>query len=122
MKKRLLPWVLPLLFTALLLGCEKDEKNYRLDLTVTVQDSIKAQNALVHIYAPVENSFVDFFVYTDENGRASIKLKNKAVVEIVATKAPYKGCTFGEIDRDGTSVSLDMKLYNDENNGCRGNQ
>ncbi len=122
MKKRLLPWVLPLLFTALLLGCEKDKKNYRLDLTVTVQDSIKAQNALVHIYAPVENSFVDFFVYTDENGRASIKLKNKAVVEIVATKAPYKGCTFGEIDRDGTSVSLDMKLYNDENNGCRGNQ
>lgn len=104
------------------MSCEKEEKNYRLDLTVTVQDSIRAQNALVHIYAPVENTFVDFYIYTDENGQATVELKNKAVVEIVATKAPYKGCTFAEIERSGTSTSLDMKFYNDENNGCRGNQ
>ena len=103
-------------------GCGKDKEDYTLELSVTVQDSILAQNALVHIYAPVENTNLDFFIYTDEAGKATLTLANKAVVEIVSTKAPYKGCTFAEIDRDGIKVNLDMKLYNDENNGCRGNQ
>lgn len=110
------------LLTLFLGSCEKEESNYTLELYVTVEDTVRAQNALVHIYAPVENTNLDFYIYTDENGRADLKLKNKAVLEIVSSKAPYKGCTFAEVGRSGTKVFLDMKLYNNENNGCRGNQ
>lgn len=110
------------LLSLFLSSCEKEQSDYTLELYVTVEDTIQAQNVLVHLYAPVENTNLDFFIYTDENGRADLKLKNKAVLEIVASKAGYKGCTFAEIDRNGTKVFLDMKFYTNENNGCRGNQ
>ena len=122
MKRIISAFVVIAAVLALSPGCEKDERNYALDVYVTAQDSILAQNALVHIYAPVDNSFVDYYLYTNDNGKVSIELDNKAVVEIIATKQPYKGCAFAELDRGVTRVDLDMKLFSDENNGCRENQ
>lgn len=104
-------------------ACEKDDRDYALDLYVTVQDgTVRAQNALVHIYAPVDNTNVDYYLYTDEEGKVSITLKNKAVVEIVATKRPYKSCTFAELTRGVTSVYLDMTISGDPDSGCRDDQ
>ncbi len=104
-------------------GCEKDDRDYALDLYVTVNDGkVKAQNALVHIYAPVDNTSVDYYLYTNEEGKVSVTLKNKAVLEIVATKRPYKSCTFAELDRGVTTVYLDMTISGDPNSGCRDDQ
>lgn len=101
---------------------EEDDRDYALDVFVTVRDTVLTQNALVHIYAPVDESTVDYYLYTDEDGKVSIQLKNKAVVEIVASRSPYKACTFAELNRGVTRVDLDMKLFSAVDNGCRENQ
>lgn len=103
-------------------ACEKDDRSYAADIIVTVNDTVRAQNALVHVFAPVEGSFIDYFIYTDEEGRASVEFLNKVVVDVVATKSPFRGCSFIEIERGVQTFKLDMKKFDDENNGCRGNQ
>lgn len=114
-----------LLSAALFLAgsCSQDDRDFALDLYVTVEDgTIAAQNALVHIYAPVDNTTVDFFLYTDEEGKVSISLNNKAVVEVVATKRPYKSCTYAELERGVKTVYLDMTISGDPDSGCRDDQ
>jgi hypothetical protein len=115
-----------LVFSASILAfssCEKDDRDFALDLFVTVEGgSIAAQNALVHIYAPVENTIVDYYLYTDETGKVSISLKNKAVVEVVATKRPFKSCTFAQLERGVKTINLDMTLSGDPESGCRDDQ
>lgn len=104
-------------------SCDQDDRDFALDLFVTVEDgTIAAQNALVHIYAPVDNTTLDYFLYTDENGKVSISVKNKAVVEIVATKRPYKSCTFAELERGVKTLYLDMTISGDPDSGCRDDQ
>lgn len=104
-------------------SCSQDDRDFALDLFVTVEDgTIAAQNALVHIYAPVDNTTIDYFLYTDESGKVSISVKNKAVVEIVATKRPYKSCTFAELERGVKTVYLDMTISGDPDSGCRDDQ
>lgn len=103
-------------------SCEQDERDYALDVIVTVNDSIRAQNALVHIYAPVENTNIDIFRYTDERGMVSIQQPNKAVLEIVASRPGFKACSFAELDRGLTTVQVDLKPFDNQDNGCRNNQ
>lgn len=105
------------------LGCKDvDNRDYALDVYVTIDEGeIKAQNVLVYITAPVENTFIDYYLYTNEEGKVSIELENKAIVEIVANKQPYKGCDFAELDRGVTTVTIDMKNIGSEN-GCRDDQ
>lgn len=114
-----------LLSTALFLtaSCSQDDRDFALDLYVTVEDgTVAAQNALVHIYAPVDNTTVDYFLYTNEEGKVSISLNNKAVVEIVATKRPYKKCSYAELERGVKTVYLDMTISGDPDSGCRDDQ
>ncbi|MEQ9261985.1 MAG: hypothetical protein RLP14_02375 [Owenweeksia sp.] len=120
MKKLL---TLALLFSMTLMlsySCSKDDDKYLLKVRVTVNDTITIQNALVHIYAPVSPTFVDYFIYTDENGETDeIKLNNKAIVEIFAGKGTFKGCGFAEIERGPQVVVVDMKAPSQEDeNGC----
>lgn len=121
---RIYRYILLLSLAVFLAGsCEQDNRDFALDLYVTVEDgTVAAQNALVHIYAPVDNSAVDFFLYTDEEGKVSISLKNKAVVEIVATKRPYKSCTYAELERGAKTQYLDMTISGDPDSGCRDDQ
>ena len=101
-------------------GCETDESDFTLEVRVTVDDGqVAAQNALVHIFAPVPNTTVNYYLYTDEDGMVSLTLKNKAIVDIVATKNPFRSCTFAEIDRGVNRVDLDMTIYGDPDSGCR---
>jgi hypothetical protein len=104
-------------------GCSTDERDFSLDLYLTVENgTIPAQNALVRIYAPVDNTTIDYYLYSDEQGKVTITEKNKAVVEIVATKNPYKTCTFAELERGVKTVYLELKKFNDVENGCRDDQ
>tara|TARA_R110002050_G_scaffold110427_6_gene222660 strand:- start:9999 stop:10370 length:372 start_codon:yes stop_codon:yes gene_type:complete len=104
-------------------GCSSDDRDFSLDLFLTVEDgTVAVQNALVRIYAPVDNTTIDYYLYSDEDGKVSITLKNKAVVEIVATKNPYKTCTFAELERGVKTINLELTLYNDVDNGCRDDQ
>lgn len=104
-------------------GCDTDDRDFSLDLYLTVEDgTVPAQNALVRIYAPVDNTTIDYYLYSDVNGKVSITEKNKAVVEIVATKNPYKTCTFAELERGVTTVYLELTKFNDVDNGCRDDQ
>lgn len=99
-------------------SCEKDAQIYELTTVVTVDGGDRVQNALVHIYAPVSGAFLDYFVYTDDNGEVFIDLNNKAVVEIEAQKGSFKACGFAEINRGSNRVTIELKPFGDEENGC----
>lgn len=103
-------------------SCEKEPDNYDLEVIVSVQDSIRVQNALVRIFAPIENSNVDYFLYTNEQGKVKVELDGKAVLDIVASKSPYLSCSFVELKPGLTTKRIDMTLSNDPNNGCEDNQ
>lgn len=125
MKRIYIAFVLLTGLILLNLSCEKDNRTYALDVVVSIDDSSRVSNALVHIAAPVDagaKPLIDYYLYTNEEGVVSIELQNKAVVEIVATKPPYKACGFAELDRGVTTTYIDLKPFNDENNGCRNNQ
>lgn len=125
MKRICIAFVLITGLTLLNWSCEKDNRSYALDVVITVNDSTRVANALVHISAPVDagtKPLIDYYLYTNEEGVVSIELDNKAVVEIVATKPPRKACGFAELDRGVTTTFIDLKPFNDENNGCRNDQ
>lgn len=99
-------------------SCEKDEQIYELTIVVTVDGVDRVQNALVHIYAPVTNAFLDYYSYTDDNGEVFLKVDNKAVVEIVTAKGSFRACGFAEINRGENRATIDLKPFGDEENGC----
>ena len=120
--KKFLIGALALLVLGLSPACEEEPNNYDLEVIVTVQDSIRVQNALVRIFAPVENTNVDYFLKTNERGKVSVELEGKAVLDIVASKSPYLSCSFVELEPGLTTKRIDMKISNDPNNGCEDNQ
>lgn len=121
--KRLLPVIGALL---LVLGivfctssCEKDTRDYDLTVVVTTYDSIKVQNATIHLYAPVSNSIVDYWYTTDENGESKFSFDNKVIVEIQAAKGSFQACGFVEVERGENTIRIDLKPFEDRaHNGC----
>jgi len=100
-------------------SCNKEIDSFELTVKVTVYDSVDVQNALVHFFAPVDNTFLDFYVYTDESGEAVLTLENEAVVEIVAGKTSFRGCTFAEVDEEVQRARIDLKPESQSSiNGC----
>ncbi len=99
-------------------SCKKEEGDYRLTVIVTVNDTTRVANAYLRIYAPVNNSSIDSYLNTDENGEVEMEFKNEAVVEIIGTKSGFRGCTFADIDRGDNIATLDLKPFGDTNNGC----
>jgi hypothetical protein len=100
-------------------ACKKETDDYNLTVLVRVNDSTRVQNALVRVYAPVKGSFLDYYQYTDENGETTFTINRKAVVEIVASKGSYKGCSFKELFNGGNNVTLDIKAFGNNENGCQ---
>lgn len=116
-----------LVFPALLLGiligfgaCKKELNDYDLTIRVTVNDSIQVQNALVRVYAPVKDSYLDYYQYTNEQGETTFNIDRKAVVEVVASKGGYKGCGFKELFNGANNLLvIDLKPFGDNENGCQ---
>lgn len=102
-------------------SCEKDESEYRLTVVVTANETVKVQNADVRVFAPVSTTFIDYYDATDEKGETNYSFKNKVVVEIIANKGAFKGCTFAEVDRGSNIITIDLKPHGSEDNGCSPN-
>lgn len=100
-------------------SCSKETNDYNLTVVVSVNDSVRVQNALVRVYAPVKGSFLDYYQYTDERGETTFTIERKAVVEIIASKAGYKSCAFKELFNGGNQVKIDIKAFGDNENGCQ---
>ncbi len=121
--KRLLPVIGALL---LILGvalsstsCEKDTRKYELTVVITTYDTVKVQNATVHLFAPVSNSFVDYWYTTDEKGEAKFSFDNKVILEIEAGKGSFQACGFVEVERGENKIYIDLKPFQDSaHNGC----
>lgn len=118
MKKLITRLLFLIVGLGLFTSCEKESQIYELTITVTVDGGAPVQNALVHIYAPVTNAFLDYFVYSDDQGEIFLELDNKAVVELEAKKGSFKACGFAEINRGTNNVSIELRPFGDEENGC----
>ncbi len=120
MKKTLTLVALFGLFLMVSLSCSKKDDEYILKVRVTVNDTTSVQNALVHVYAPVEPTFVDYYGYTDEVGETGeFEFGNRAVVEVSAGKGNFKGCGFADVVLGVTTITVNMKPLDDEENGCQ---
>ncbi|AEV33322.1 hypothetical protein [Owenweeksia hongkongensis] len=121
--KRLLPVIGALL---LLLGvaisttsCEKDTRDYELTVVITTYDSVRVQNANVHLFAPVSNSIIDYWYTTDDKGEAKFSFENKVIVEIEVAKGSFQACGFAEVNRGENTIYIDLKPFVDRaHNGC----
>jgi hypothetical protein len=103
-------------------GCAKEETDYVLDLIVTTDDGdVRVSNAFVRVYAPVSNSFIDYYSFTNEVGELEYTFDNKVVLEIKSTKGSFKGCTFVEVEQGINTVYLDLKPFGVENGCASGN-
>lgn len=103
-------------------GCSKEEGDYNLTVLVTVEDDVKVANALVRVYVPLENSFIDYYHYTNEQGEAEFKFNNKVVVDAIATKGSFKACSFAEVERGENLLTIDLKPFGARDNGCDNTQ
>ena len=121
--KRLLPvigaFLLILGITFSTTSCEKDTRDYELTVVVTTYDSVKVQNASVHLFAPVSDSFIDYWYTTDDKGEAKFSFDNKVILEIEAGKGSFQACGFVEVERGDNTIYIDLKPFADRaHNGC----
>ena len=99
-------------------SCEKDERDYELTIVVTTNDSVRVQNALVYVSAPVTGTFIEYYTYSNEQGETNYTFENKVIVEIKAAKGSFQGCTFVEVERGQNVIYVDVKPFGDVHNGC----
>lgn len=120
MKQRLLQ-IFALSAIMLNVSCEDDLNTFNLEVTVTINEDVRVPNALVYINVPgipEDSSSVNLFKYTDEQGRATAKLKAESVVQVSASRPGYKSCKFIKINPGNNQVTLDLLAFNDAENGC----
>lgn len=102
-------------------GCSDDLNEFKLEVTVTIEEDVRVANALIFINVPgipEEESAVNIFAYTDEQGFAQLELKAESVVQVSASRPGYKRCKFVKIEPGSNQVTLDLLAFNDAENGC----
>lgn len=104
-----------LLFTA---GCSKDNQDHKLTVVVVADDDVKVANALVRVYAPVDNSYIDWYLRTNEQGEATYEFENEVVVDIIASKGSFVGCDFAQVKAGNNTVEVEIKIWGTDDNGC----
>ncbi len=123
--KRFLP--VSLLFSAVFAvffsaSCVKDKDKHKLTIVVVAEnrdgDLVPAQNADLHVFAPVANSFIDYYASTNNDGEVSFEFENKVIVEIVSTKGSFRGCNFAEVNEGENTVTVELKPFGAKDNGC----
>ncbi len=105
----------------LMSSCEKDNSKYKLTIVVTANDTVRVQNASVRVFAPVSPTYVDYYDATDERGETNYTFLNKVVVEVIANKGSFKGCSFAEVNQGNNTVYIDLKPHGSDDNGCSTN-
>ncbi len=124
MKRLLGTFVVIIIFLAglgITSSCEKDNSDYALTILVTINDTTRVQNATVRVFAPVSDTYIDWYSSTDENGELDYGFPNKVVVEIIANKGSFKACGFAEVDQGQNTVRIDLKPHGADDNGCSTN-
>ena len=99
-------------------GCSKDKGKHNLTVVVVADGDVKVTNALVRVYAPVDNSYIDWFIGTNEQGEAYFQFDNEVVVDIVASKGSFKGCGFAQVLEGENTITVEVKPWGADNNGC----
>ena len=105
-------------------GCYDRTPEYKAEFTVKNADGIPIQNALVRVFAPVDvapgsNAPVDFYLYTNESGKASLTYGYKAFFEVHSQKGSFRGCTYIELfENETVQKTVILRAFNDPNNGC----
>ena len=105
----------------LMSSCQKDNSKYKLTIVVTANDTVRVQNASVRVFAPVSPTYVDYYDATDERGETNYTFLNKVVVEVIANKGSFKGCSFAEVNQGNNTVYIDLKPHGSDDNGCSTN-
>lgn len=113
--------LLLIVVSLLMPSCEKENSKYKLTIIVTANDTVRVQNASVRVFAPVSPTFVDYYDATDERGETHYTFLNKVVVEVIANKGSFKGCSFAEVDQGSNTVTIDLKPHGSDDNGCSTN-
>lgn len=104
-----------LLFTS---GCSKDKKNHRLTVVVVADGDVRVTNSLVRVYAPVDDTYIDWYIGTNEKGEAYFEFENDVVVDIIATKGSFKGCGFAQVKAGENTATVEVKPWGSNDNGC----
>lgn len=98
--------------------CSDESKEYQLSVVVVADNDVRVANALVRLYVPVENSFIDWYEFTNEKGEVNYTFANEVVVEIVASKGSFVGCGFAQVKAGPQSTTVEILPYGTDNNGC----
>ena len=99
-------------------GCSKENLDHKLTVVVVADGDVKVANALIRVYAPVDNSFIDWYVYTDESGEAEFEFEKEVVVDLVAAKGSFSGCNFAQVKQGENTVEVEIKPWGSDDNGC----
>jgi hypothetical protein len=100
-------------------SCDTDEGDYEITILVTVHDTIPVRNALVRMFAPVENTIVDEYASTNEFGEARFVFDNKVFLEVHAVKGSWRKCDGVEVEPGAQSLQLNLFPFNDPQRTCR---
>ncbi|TVQ77056.1 MAG: hypothetical protein EA358_07600 [Flavobacteriales bacterium] len=109
------------IFATTLIGlssCSQDDRPYEITVMVTVQDSIPVRNALVRMFAPVENTIVDEYASTNEFGEARFVFDNKVFLEVHAVKGSWRKCDGVEINRGPQTMMINLYPFRDPRRTC----
>ena len=99
-------------------GCSKDNQKHKLTVVVVADGDVRVTNALVRVYAPIDNSFIDWYIGTNEQGEAYFQFENEVVVDIIATKGSFVGCDFSQVKAGENIVEVEIKKWGSDDNGC----
>lgn len=99
-------------------GCSKNNSKHNLTVVVVADNDVKVANALIRLYAPVDNSYIDYFAYTNESGETSFEFEKEVVLEIIASKGSFVGCNFAQVKQGDTKVEVLIKDWGVDDNGC----
>lgn len=102
----------------LMLSCKKEDTRYRAELRVVTLSGIPIPNASLKLYVPNPEAN-EFYVKTDEDGKALFEIKAKAFYDVKTWRGTYRGCGFVEFKK-GELVTKDIIIrpWGDPLNTC----
>jgi hypothetical protein len=125
MRLRILSWSAFSALIALTLvstGCYEQSRDFgEIKVRVMNADSIPIQNALVRLYAPINNgtSVVNRYRYSEASGEAIFRHDLPAFFDIECGKGGWKGCSYVYFEPgNNKEVVVILKPYGVLDNGC----